>query len=586
MLLLAWFWMAAGLTAYGGTWHDLVGDTAERGEGGVLKKVWVVTNGAEVYGDSDKGVVDVRLSQHAKAYHFGMVGDDLIAIGDKPTKAGCSHFGFIRVGDVIVWDTDQALRFVGTGEDAYVDLYRDEERTDKIGEATVEGPSDPTVMPFPIFRKTDDGRAFEIAFIYTAASGADTYEERIQESLRKVVTKDIASIDVAFVMDVTGSMHNELDAAKAKIRDLMEEFSGRSVELFGRKQPLRIRFAFVGYRDQKEGDEWLELIPFSTRSETESFEDQLSRVTAFSHLNNDWEESVCSGLYEAMTLDWRKENAKVIILIGDAPPLDKGLWPDIHQQCVDRFIRIYGIVIDSHGAAGAHSPVTRTWSEFKKMTLATGGQCYQIEDVEDTRTVDMIIEALTIEETSIAQAPEVVLSWAEGGAKLSRDAQEFAFRGVLPDEDRRPIPPTVFVSSQKDDSRQICLFKSKASLYEMLGDMQTDFVGMIEDPSAELLAAINAGGVEIIAELDPGVLDSIVKMDDLSKASIEIRHMLAVMPELPGIIRELNEKGLAAEWHALARKTGDLARFVSDPRNFYEDRAWVPFDVLEFDDDE
>ena len=75
-------------------------------------------------------------------------------------------------------------------------------------------------------------------------------------------------------------------------------------------------------------------------------------------------------------------------------------------------------------------------------------------------------------------------------------------------------------------------------------------------------------------------------MDDLSKASIEIRHMLAVMPELPGIIRELNEKGLAAEWHALARKTGDLARFVSDPRNFYEDRAWVPFDVLEFDDDE
>lgn len=281
------FAMAMAQAAHGASWHDLAGDTAERGKGGVLKKVWVVTNGAEVYSDSDKRVVNVRLSQHAKAYHFGTVGDDLIAIGDKPTKAACSHFGFIRAGDVIVWDTDQALRFVGTGKDAYVDLYRDEERTDKIGEATVEGPSDPTVMPFPIFRKTDDGRAFEIAFIYTAASGADTYEERIQESLRKVVTKDIASIDVAFVMDVTGSMHNELDAAKAKVRDLMEEFSGRSVELFGRQQPLRLRFAFVGYRDRKEGDAWLELIPFSGRGEADAFEEQLSRVTAFSRLNED-----------------------------------------------------------------------------------------------------------------------------------------------------------------------------------------------------------------------------------------------------------------------------------------------------------
>ena len=50
------------------------------------------------------------------------------------------------------------------------------------------------------------GKAFEIAFIYTAASGAATYEDRLQESLRKVITKDITSIDVAFVMDVTGSI--------------------------------------------------------------------------------------------------------------------------------------------------------------------------------------------------------------------------------------------------------------------------------------------------------------------------------------------------------------------------------------------
>ena len=130
--------------------EQLARETAERGPGGVLRKVWVVKNGAEVFRDSDATVVDVRLSQHAKAYHFGSVGTDLIAIGDKPAKSDCTHFGFIRSGDVIVWDTDQALRFVGSGPDAYVDLYRDEGLADKIGEATVEGPSDPTVMPFPM----------------------------------------------------------------------------------------------------------------------------------------------------------------------------------------------------------------------------------------------------------------------------------------------------------------------------------------------------------------------------------------------------------------------------------------------------
>ncbi len=560
--------------------EDVAGDSAERGPGGVLKKVWVIRNGAEVYRDTEQSAVDSRLNQHSKAYHFGTT-NDLIAIGDKPKKSDCAHHGFIAAGDVIIWDTDQALRFVGKDKETYVDLFRDEALTDKISESVVEGPNDPTVMPFPIFRRTDDGRAFEIAFIYTAQSGADTYDERIQESLRKVVTKDVSSIDVAFVMDVTASMHNELAAAKEKIRELMNEFGNRTVELFGRLHPLRLRFAFVGYRDQAEGDEWVEIIPFAARGQADSFEDQLNEIHAMSRLNRDWKENVCGGLKEALGLDWRKENAKVIILIGDAAPKDEGLFPRILEQCTQRFIRIYSVVVESH-----KEPAAQTWRSFKKMAISTGGQCFKIDDVEDTLTVDKIVETLTIEEAAVAKAPGVVRAWAEGGAHLSRDSQEFLFRGVLPDETRRPIPPTVFVSSRKDGTRQVCLYKSKANLYEMLGDMQTDFVGMIENPSPALLAAINAGGVEFIAELDPNVLQTIVEMDDLTEANLEIRSMLEVMPELPGIVRELHEKGLAAEWHELAKKTATLSRFVSDPRNFYADKAWVPFHILEFADGE
>jgi len=105
-------------------------------------------------------------------------------------------------------------------------------------------------------------------------------------------------------------------------------------------------------------------------------------------------------------------------------------------------------------------------------------------------------------------------------------------------------------------------------------------VRMIENPSPELLTAIAAGGVEFIAELDPNVLQSILDMDDPAAAAEEVKLMLEAMPELPGIIRELNDKGAIADWHALAKKTAALSRFVADPKNFFEDKAWVPFKVL------
>ena len=570
------FLLLAALLPASAGWHEDVGETADRGPGGVLKKVWVVKNGAPVFLERDRAIVDARLRQHAKAYHYGLFDGEMIAIGDKPKRSDCVHFGYIHRRDVIIWDTDQALRFVGKDAGRYVDLYRDPAMTDKIGEASVEGPSDPTVMPFPIFGRTDDGRGYQIAFIYTAASGADTYDKRVQESLRRVATQDITGIDVVFVIDVTSSMVNVLGTAKKKIRGLIEEFNSRTVEIFDQSRPLRMRFAFVGYRDRKEGEAWVETVPFAARGQTDEFEERLQGVRALSRLNDDWEEDVCGGISEALKLSWKKENAKVIILIGDAPPNDDHLWPRLRDQCRQEFVRLYALALESQIGS-----MDRLLPSFKNMAMSTGGQCFELGQADDARTVNTILQALAIEQEGMSQAPEVILTWAEEGATLSRDAQEFVFRGVLPDASRRPIPPTVFVSSKRDGFRQVCLFKSRASLYEMLGEMQTDFVGMIENPSPELLAAINAGGVEIIAELDPKVLQSIVAMDDYARASEEIRRMLEQMPELPGIIRELNDQGMTAEWHELAHKTAVLSRFVSDPDNFYEDRTWVPFDVLE-----
>ena len=46
MPLMALLWLISGPAP--AAWHDVAGETAERGPGGVLKKVWVVKNNAEI----------------------------------------------------------------------------------------------------------------------------------------------------------------------------------------------------------------------------------------------------------------------------------------------------------------------------------------------------------------------------------------------------------------------------------------------------------------------------------------------------------------------------------------------------------
>jgi len=550
-------------------WTGAARETAETGEGGVLKKVWVKVNNAEVYKTETGDEIVARLRQHSKAYHFGEVAESRIAIGDKPSKPDCEHFGFIEKEKIIVWDTDQALRFVGADDEQVVELYTDPALTDKVGDVGVEGENDPTVEPFPIFGKTEDGKAYEIAFVYTAANG-ETGEDAIrQEALQRVVTKSINKADVVFVMDITGSMQDELTAATESVGLLIKEFASKTVNMpDGRQEPMLFRFSFFGFRDKSEDPDWKEVIPFHGINDISGFNEEMAQQVARG--GGDRPESVYSAVLDAADTDWNDGSGKAIVLIGDAPPRDVASMNAAVTKCKERFIRVHSIIVGND---------QETHSAFSALSLATGGQTFKIADTRNTETVSKIVDSLKVEMAIADDAVKTIDEWVDG-TKLSRDVQEFVFRGILPDFSDRPIPPTVYVSSKQDGSREVCIYKSKPSLYEMLGDMQTDFVRMIENPSPELLTAIAAGGVEFIAELDPNVLQSILDMDDPSAVSEEVKQMLDAMPELPGIIRELNDKGAIADWHALAKKTAALARFVADPKNFFEDQAWVPFTVL------
>jgi hypothetical protein len=123
---------------------------------------------------------------------------------------------------------------------------------------------------------------------------------------------DRAKLDVAFVVDTTGSMKDDIRAVKDSLFDIVDKITTRTKE-------LSIRFAIVSYRDHPPQDH-----SYVTR--IFDFSDRLKNVhREISNLNpsqgGDTPEAVADGLFDARTkLSWDERAYKALLLVGDAPP--------------------------------------------------------------------------------------------------------------------------------------------------------------------------------------------------------------------------------------------------------------------------
>jgi hypothetical protein len=115
-------------------------------------------------------------------------------------------------------------------------------------------------------------------------------------------------LDVAFVIDTTGSMSDEIARIKQTLLSLTDRL--------GDEQEVELRYGAVLYRDL--GDEYLtSRHPFTT--DLEAFDQALQEIQA--NGGGDMPESMNQGLAEAVgSLEWREGVAKVAFVIADAPP--------------------------------------------------------------------------------------------------------------------------------------------------------------------------------------------------------------------------------------------------------------------------
>jgi hypothetical protein len=166
-------------------------------------------------------------------------------------------------------------------------------------------------------------------------------------------------IEVVFVLDTTGSMSGLIEGAKQKI------FSIASRIATGKPTP-RLKVGLVAYRD--EGDEYV----------TKRFDLSEDLDTVFTNLRQfsaggggDTPEHVGRGLGEAVSkMSWsqNRETMKVIFLVGDAPPANRGKQWDFKrwtQQAKEKHIVVNTV------RCGEDGETETSWRYAAKLTDGT-----------------------------------------------------------------------------------------------------------------------------------------------------------------------------------------------------------------------
>ncbi len=192
-------------------------------------------------------------------------------------------------------------------------------------------------------------------------------------------------VEVAFVLDTTGSMRQLIEGAKRKIWSI-------ATTIFECSPDAEIRMGLVAYRDI--GDEYVTR-KFPLTGDIQELYGQLLALKAAG--GGDWPESVNEALYVGVTkLDWSygPQTTRIVFLVGDAPP-HMDYEQDKKYPEVLEIARKKGIIVNAvqAGAARDTEKVWRTIAQLGRgdyMAIPQdGGKVVIIETPYDTEIIEL-----------------------------------------------------------------------------------------------------------------------------------------------------------------------------------------------------
>ncbi|MGB7001197.1 MAG: VWA domain-containing protein [Halobacteriota archaeon] len=231
---------------------------------------------------------------------------------------------------------------------------------------------DKSVAPTEIYLKGDGGMPDTATVILSIAGAGDpiTGEETY------------APTDVVFVVDDTGSMGDDIAEVKSDITYITDTLVAEIPD---------IRFGLVSYKDSAHRD-------MALTSSVSTFKTAVWNLVASG--GGDWEEAVKPALLLAYASSWRSGDvAKVVVLIGDAPPHDT---PGAVAAASAAHVDDYGIYTNAIACASDST----TTSAFQQIASAGGGTYATKANPEDL--ADAIIDSIKTVVPSIDTAGEDV----------------------------------------------------------------------------------------------------------------------------------------------------------------------------------
>lgn len=212
-----------------------------------------------------------------------------------------------------------------------------------------------------------------------------------------VLKKQLLQLEIALIIDNTGSMGGEIAQVKTRLRELL----GRITE---HELKLKSRFAVIGYRDHPPQDHTFAAHTFC-ELEADSYlvQQALNKMSASG--GGDGPEAVVDGLRRALDLRWAKAAQKAVLLVGDAPPHGEGSIGDGFRsgcpcgESLDHIMKEMSSLSITGHAVGVRADPSMTLS-FSRFAKGTGGIFVPLAGINDL--IPLLLRHIDVEIGKIA----------------------------------------------------------------------------------------------------------------------------------------------------------------------------------------
>lgn len=209
------------------------------------------------------------------------------------------------------------------------------------------------------------------------------------------MSERLGQLDLVFVVDNTGSMGPYIEQVKMKILEIIKTI---------KKEELchKLRIGLVSYRDHPPEDNSFVTQKFELTSDTPMIEDNVVKMQA--NGGGDGPEAVCDALNAANRMEFLLDAAKVVVLVGDAPPhgvepssdsFPKGCPAGLSWKTESENAFNKGIVIHTVGCFPEIAGYQNAVKTYEEIAKKTEGKFFPLEKAE---LLVKIITGIAVEE--------------------------------------------------------------------------------------------------------------------------------------------------------------------------------------------